>query len=253
MQATDKKTVTAFGLLCGPHLGSPQSENQRARAPVPWVSTDLRILRPDPTWRLAPDFAMDARCYRKLDPEYFAWLRSRMLEVSAAHKAGRVSQAAFDELRTRFNELQENAIALFGEKALQDAILASGFSRYRPPAPDAPSGRSGAKEQVASEKAARPDSTRSRPGAEAAVDAVRDQALALGWTHERLYGRPASDQPGQRGDLVTALLRPGTRIGEITRQWIAIISPPPHENSLRLYNPDVEQPWVKCVGISLRP
>ncbi len=89
--------------------------------------------------------------------------------------------------------------------------------------------------------------------AEAAVDAVRDRALELGWTHERLYGRPASDQPGQRGDLVTALLRPGTRVGQITRQWIAIISPPPHENSLRLYNPDVEQPWVKCVGISLRP
>ena len=141
MQATDKKTVTAFGLLCGPRLGSPQSENQRARAPVPWVSTDLRILRPEPAWRLAPDFAMDARCYRKLDPEYFAWLRSRMLEVSAAHKAGRVSQAAFDELRRRFNELQESAIALFGETALQDAIRASGFSRYRPPAPDAPSGR----------------------------------------------------------------------------------------------------------------
>ena len=94
---------------------------------MPWVSTDLRILRPEPAWRLAPDFAMDARCYRKLDPEYFAWLRSRMLEVSAAHKAGRVSQAAFDELRRRFNELQESAIALFGETALQDAIRASGF------------------------------------------------------------------------------------------------------------------------------
>ena len=52
---------------------------------------------------------------------------------------------------------------------------------------------------------------------------------------------------------MTALLRPGTRIGQITRQWIEIISPPPHENTLRLYNPDVEQPWVKCVGISLRP
>ena len=247
MQATDKKTVTAFGLLCGPRLGSPQSENQRARAPVPWVSTDLRILRPEPAWRLAPDFAMDARCYRKLDPEYFAWLRSRMLEVSAAHKAGRVSQAAFDELRRRFNELQENAIALFGETALQDAIQASGFSRYRPPAPDAPSGRSGAKEQVASEKAARPDGARSRAGAEAAVDAVRDRALELGWTHERLYGRPASSGAGNQQCLTSALHRPGTRIGQVTRQWIEIIGPPPRENILRLYNPDVEQPWVKTI------
>ena len=88
--------------------GLPRASPGDSRVPeFPWVSTDLRILRPEPAWRLAPDFAMDARCYRKLDPEYFAWLRSRMLEVSAAHKAGRVSQAAFDELRRRFNELQE--------------------------------------------------------------------------------------------------------------------------------------------------
>ena len=90
--------------------GLPSASPGDSRVPEsPWVSTALLILRPEPAWRLAPDFAMDARCYRKLDPEYFAWLRSRMLEVSAAHKAGRVSQAAFDELRTRFNELQEIA------------------------------------------------------------------------------------------------------------------------------------------------
>jgi hypothetical protein len=36
-----------------------------------------------------------------------------------------VPQAAFDELRTRFNELQEVAIALFGQQALQDALRVS--------------------------------------------------------------------------------------------------------------------------------
>jgi hypothetical protein len=218
---------------------------------VPWVSTDLRILRPEPAWRLAPDFSVDARCYRKLDPEYFAWLRRRMLEVKAAHKAGRVSQAAFDELRTRFNELQEIAIALFGEKALQNAIRASGAADYRPPAADAFSGRSVAKQQAIPEKAARPHGVRSRAGAEAAVDAVRDQALELGWTRESLYGRSAPGKPGIRRDLVTAMCRPGTRIGQVTRQWIEIIGPPPHENILRLYNPAVEQPWVRAAGIGM--
>ena len=230
------------------HPGRPAATPGRSSVPgALWVSTDLRILRPEPTWRLAPDFTVDARCYRKLDPEYFAWLRRRMLEVKAAHKAGRVSQAAFDELRTRFNELQENAIALFGEKALQGATRASGFSKYRPPAPDAPSGPSGAKEPLFSERAARPDGARSRAGAEAAVDAVRDRALELGWTHERLYGRPASSGAGNQQCLTSALRRPGTRIGQVTRQWIEIIGPPPRENSLRLYNPDVEQPWVKTI------
>ncbi len=85
MQASDKQTVTPFGLLCGPRLGSPQSERQRAQTVTPWVSTDLRILRPEPNWRLAPDCEINGRCYRKLDPEYFACLRSRLLEVKAAH------------------------------------------------------------------------------------------------------------------------------------------------------------------------
>ena len=221
-----------------------RTSRETAEIAAPWVSTDLRILHPDPTWRLAPDFTVDARCYRKLDPAYFAWLRRRMLEVRAAHKAGRVSLEAFDELRTRFNGLQELAIAVFGEKALQEAIRASGVADYRPPVADALSGRSDAKQPAVPEQAAWPDSARSRASTEAAVDAIRDQALAHGWTHERLYGRLASDQLGQRGDLVTALLRPGTRIGQITRQWIAIIGPPPHENVLQLYNPEVEQPWV---------
>ena len=88
--------------------GLPRASPGDSRVPEsPWVSTDLRILRPDPTWRLAPDCEINGRCYRKLDPEYFAWLRSRMVEVKAGFEAGRVSKAAFDELRRRFNELQE--------------------------------------------------------------------------------------------------------------------------------------------------
>ena len=234
------------------HPGLRRANSGNSRVPVvPWVSTDLRILRPEPAWRLAPDFTVDARCYRKLDPEYFAWLRRRMLEVKAAHKAGRVPQVAFDELRTRFNELQENAIALFGEKAIQDAMRALRVAEYRPPAPDAFSGRSDAKEHAISDRAAQPDGARSRAGAEAAVDAVRDQALELGWTRESLYGRSAPGKPGIRRDLVTAICRPGTRIGQVTRQWIEIIGPPPHENILRLYNPDVEQPWVTTPGVNL--
>jgi hypothetical protein len=170
-----------------------------------------------------------------------------MLEVKAAHKAGRVPQVAFDELRTRFNELQENAIALFGEKAIQDAMRALRVAEYRPPAPDAFSGRSGAKEHAVSDRAARPDGARSRAGAEAAVDAVRDQALELGWTRESLYGRSTSSEAGNQQCLTSALRRTGTRIGQVTRQWIEIIGPPPRENILRLYNPDVEQPWVKTI------
>ncbi len=209
-----------------------------------FVSTSLQSWATDKPHLFARDVQIDDVVYRKLDPEYFAWLRSRMLEVKAAHKAGRVPQAAFDELRTRFNELQENAIALFGEKALQNALRALRAAEYRPPAPDALSGRCGAKQEPFPEQAARPDGARSRAAAEAAVDAIRDQALELGWTSESLYGRSALAKSRLRCDLVTAMSRPGTRIGQVTRQWIEITGPRPHENILRLYNPDVEQPWI---------
>ncbi len=97
-----------------------------------FVSTSLQSWATDKPHLFARDVQIDDVVYRKLDPEYFAWLRSRMLEVKAAHKAGRVPQAAFDELRTRFNELQENAIALFGEKALQNALRALRYNRVPP-------------------------------------------------------------------------------------------------------------------------
>ncbi len=216
-----------------------------------FVSTSLQSWATDKPHLFARDVQIDDVVYRKLDPEYFAWLRSRMLEVKAAHQAGRVPQAAFDELRTRFNELQGTAIALFGEKALRNALRTLRAAEYRPPAPDALPGRCGAKQEPFPEQAARPDGARSRvaaEAAEAAVDAVRDQALEVGWTRETLYGRSAFAKSRLRCDLVTAMCRPGTRIGQVTRQWIAIIGPPPHENILRLYNPDVEQPWVKHVG-----
>ena len=213
-----------------------------------FVSTSLQSWATDKPQLFARDVQIDDVAFRRLDPEYFAWLRRRVQALKSAHAARRISQEAFNEIRTRFNAIQDRAIAMFGEQTLREAVRGLDLDSYRPPLPEqwepvkAPASQ--VQRSTEADRLAR---------ARALVDAVRDQALALGWTHERLYGRPASDQPGQRGDLVTALLRPGTRIGQITRQWIEIISPPPHENTLRFYNPDVEQPWVKCVGISLRP
>ena len=213
-----------------------------------FVSTSLQSWATDKPQLFARDVQIDDVAFRRLDPEYFAWLRRRVQALKSAHAAGRISQEAFNEIRTRFNAIQDRAIAMFGEQTLREAVRGLDLDSYRPPLPE-----QWEPVKVPAVLVQRSTEADRLARARALIEAIRDQALALGWTHERLYGRPASDQPGQRGDLVTALLRPGTRIGQITRQWIEIISPPPHENSLRLYNPDVEQPWVKCVGISLRP
>ncbi len=81
------------------------------------------------------------------------------------------------------------------------------------------------------------------PSAVAKVDAIRDQALALGWSERRLYQNrghfrfPCGDEYG-----LVCFIGETQRIGEVTKQCIEIISPPPRENLLRFYNPDVPQP-----------
>ena len=81
------------------------------------------------------------------------------------------------------------------------------------------------------------------------VDAVRDQARALGWSEAQLYrNRGRFRFPcGQDYGLV-CFLEEDKRIGEVTRQSIEIIGPPPHENRLYFYNADVDQPWLKTTA-----
>lgn len=216
-----------------------------------FVSTSLQLWATEKPHLLARDVQIGDTVFRRLDPEYFAWLRSRMTVVKRALSAGAIPPEVFELLRERFNRLQTHAIATFGEPALKDAVRQLAGRRYHPPRIRLSELRAIAPRPSTNANGTRVDGARSRAAAEAAVDAVRDQALELGWTRESLYGRSASSGAGNQQCLTSALGRPGTRTGQVTRQWIAIIGPPPHENILRLYNPDVEQPWVRDAGIGM--
>ena len=73
------------------------------------------------------DREIDGTLCRRLSPEYFAWLRSRMLTAQAAHKAGKLPEDAWNTLRKRFNALQALAIREFGKELLQEVLHS--FSR----------------------------------------------------------------------------------------------------------------------------
>jgi hypothetical protein len=78
------------------------------------------------------------------------------------------------------------------------------------------------------------------------VDAIRDQALDLGWSLERLYRHEGYHKRPFMGDHgLVCYVGMQDRIGEVTRQSIEIVGPPPRENRLRFYNPDVDQPWIR--------
>ena len=80
------------------------------------------------------------------------------------------------------------------------------------------------------------------------VDAIREEALALSWTMDGLYRSENYERrPFVGGYGLVCYIEPGWRIGQITRQAIELIGPPPAEPRMRFYNPDVEQPWVRRV------
>ena len=209
-----------------------------------WVSTDLRVWLPSDPSFIARDCQINDRCYRRLDPEYFAWLKLRMHGVKAAADAGRVPAEAFDDLRQRFNDVQTRAIEVFGERNLLDAVGAIDSERYRPPLPEE------------FEKAKPIDSAPARTNPEverlarahSLVDRIRDQAVAIGWTMQSLYYCEGHERKpfGARYGLV-CYIGQQHRLGEATRQSIELIGPPPMETRTRYYNPDADQPWIRKV------
>lgn len=234
-------------LACGDSSDSVPAEPPRVPAvcntnEALWVSTALKSWCPPVPGLIARDCQINDRCYRRLDPEYFAWLKIRMHAVKAAKDAGRVPAEAFDELRRRFNGVQTRAIEMFGAGALLEAVRTLDVERYRPPLPEefwrvqsvtAPPERRTAE----SERLAR---------ARGLVDEIRDQALALGWTMERLYDSDGYDRrPSAAGYGLVCYIGAAERIGEVTRQSVELIGPAPMETRTRLYNPDVDQPWVR--------
>jgi hypothetical protein len=222
-------------------LQVPAKINNLQAAPVLYVATDLSTWAPKCPDSIARDCQIDDVVYRRLDPEYFAWLRARMFTVKRALDAGQVSSAAFDGLRARFNAIQGQAIDLFGEAALVAAVGNFDPETYRPPLP----------ERDESPRAAEPAPTRRDPETERLararelVDGIRERALAVGWTMHSLYfcdgyeRRPFAARYG-----LVCYLGAQDRIGEVARESIEIIGPPPVEARNRFYNPDVEQPWI---------
>jgi hypothetical protein len=221
--------------------GVPVSSNGNSGTGTPehrtdvalFVSTSLQSWVTDQPHVFACDVQIGDTAYRRLDPEYYAWLRSRMSLAKLAAQAGRLSPEAFDELREKFNAVHGWAMAHFGEDALREAVRNLDARGYAPPVAesDKPVRPARVAEYIASD-------------AVAMVDAIRDRAFSLGWTERSLYGTggPAHTPFGKACDLAS-LLKTTDRIGEVTRQSIEIILP--NGVRQRFYNPDVEQPWIR--------
>lgn len=72
-------------------------------------------------------------CFRRLDPDYYAWLLKKMKMAETAFRAGRLRRPAYNKLQARFIRVQAWAIERFGRKALDTAYEALDVRRYRAP------------------------------------------------------------------------------------------------------------------------
>jgi len=223
------------------NVGSKEQCAQRAQSVESlFVSSILSTWKTDKPDRFARDCQIDETVFRRLDPEYYAWLRSRMALAQKAAAAGKLPAAAFEDLRIRFNAVHDWAIEHLGEAPLLVAVLALRAGEYRPPVveDDRP--------HVSLPGAARSNADRISPEAIVMVDAIAEKAMALGWSRDRLYA--VGKGPFDPGRGLVCHLKPGDQIGEVTAQAIEIILPPPSEIRHRFYNPDVDQPWIRRVA-----
>ncbi len=251
---------SAVGAVAGPcaeMTAPPPAQPPTASAPpsppvvhLLYVATDLDSWETD-----SPEPDLDAICervgYRRLDPPYYAWLRSRMVDARRAHDRAQVADAAYELLRCRFNAVHEWAVTHLGEARLAEAVRESVVGTYRPPqieewcpetaeVPPAPTHRFPAEGEW---RFAHPV----RAEAVAQVDAIREQALALGWTEAGLYQNRSQFRfpVGEEYGLVCCLGR-RDRIGEVTAASVEIVSRTGSRS--RVYNRAVPQPWLRRVG-----
>ena len=220
--------------------------------PAIYVSTGLDVHEIEDARDWSEDREIAGTPCRRLSPEYFAWLRSRMLTAQAAHKAGKLPEDAWNTLRRRFNALQELAIREFGKESLQEVLHSFSPKNYRPPALRPQQQEKPAevprKDWIYPGDPAWKFKQTINPQAVAKVDAIREEAMTKGWSEARLYqnqGRfrfPCGEDYG-----LVCFVDGDQEIGEVTESFIEII----HEqksgrpSTLRFYNPDVPQPWMK--------
>jgi len=214
-------SATAAAAMSAPHGSRPS---------VLYVSTELDIWEtstPEPD----QDEICEACGYRRLDPEYYAWLRHRMTVAQQFRRSGRLSAAQYQLWRTRFNAIHAWAVARFGEGMLVAAVEALDPKAYQPPRvqdwePRSQSEQPSPQAHLFPADGDWPFTEPVASGAVGMVDAIREQALALGWSEADLYqNRGVLRFPCGHDYGLVCFLHSGARVGEVIGQWIEIINP----------------------------
>jgi hypothetical protein len=220
-------------------LGSNNDQDEEIEQQALYVSTDLitQVLSVQ-----KQDVKHEGRIFRQLTPTYFAWLRMRMQTAQSAHRNKRITDKNWNMLRERFNPIQQHAIELFGQDVLKSVCEGFDQNRYQPP------------QEFQEERWIYPDNETLKFSADvksnvvAKVDAIRAQAMDLGWTEAQLYQSQGRHRFPCGEDYGLICFIGGDReIARVTESYIEIIHGigTSRERVLKFHNSNVLQPWMQ--------
>ncbi len=177
----------------------------------------------------------------RLTPLFWSYLCHAFNNATRACEAGKLDAATYSELLNRISLIYNAALAQFSAEALKSAERTFTPAKWKRHCErltrdtqsieyedntDMPTGRHPVSKTVL-----------------ALVDAIRDQAIALGWTMHQLY---CNVRIANRDWGLVCYIGPEDRLGTITRQSIEIVHrTAAGTHSLHFYNHEVEQTWLK--------
>jgi len=220
-------------------LGANNDHDEDSEQQALYVSTDLNA---QVLTLQEQDVNHDGKTYRQLTPDYFAWLRTRMQTAKSAHQNKRISDKNWNMLRERFNPIQQHAIELFGQDVLKAACEGFNSNHYQPP------------QEFQEERWIYPENETFKFSADVKsrvvvkVDAIRAQAMELGWTEAQLYQNQGRHRFPCGEDYGLICFISGDReIVGVTEAYIEIAHNigTSRESILKFRNPKVLESWMK--------
>lgn len=217
---------------------------------IVFVSTALDVIRvsndrtTDDGDRL-PERLINGQVYRQLDSNFYAWFRFMMDGAARATDAGKMSTATYDELLGKFDPIHKLAVQVFGIHQLHRAVENLDIQNYRGPSRQTLMALVNSVFKYPREgswKFTQPIS----PKIKALVDAISENARALGWTEASLYQNRGNIKfPCGKDWGLICFVRDGDRITSVTASAIEIVGSTANSisssNPLKFYNPNFKQ------------
>jgi hypothetical protein len=117
-----------------PAPGPTSNDQQNLQTPALYVATNLAFQFVDDPQGVARDIDVNGVIFRRLDPEYYAFLRGKMKIAQTAHEDSRMPDQTWERLRICFNDVHRFAKFVWNEEELLEVVKKFNPRVYSAPA-----------------------------------------------------------------------------------------------------------------------